>query len=149
MSELLIGLINPLNYDQVLDFFKRCRYPVKISPGEKVVVVKDGDKIIGGAKLMHRSDNSWILRAICIHPDWRGRGIGRQLVENIHTVVGTDLCYCFVYNHLIDFYESSGFTYTDNGSVPKDLRRAYEHYCEQERNLILMVRYPNPRRMSG
>ena len=36
MSELLIGLINPLNYDQVIEFFKRCRYPVKIAAGEVV-----------------------------------------------------------------------------------------------------------------
>ncbi len=148
MSELLIGLINPMNYGQVNQFFKRCRYPAKATAGEKVFVVKSSGKIIGAAKLKHRPDDTWLLRAICVHPDWRKKGIGSQLLDSIQSVINQDYCYCFVYNHLIEFYEASGFVYADD-TAPIDLSQAFEHYCGEGRKIVLMVRYPERKRVSG
>lgn len=149
MSEFLIGLINPSGHPQVNQFFKRCRYPATVSHGEKVIVVKHDEIIIGAAKMWPRKDDTWLLRAICIHPDWRGQGIGTKVLQEIPNTLNEDYCYCFVYNHLIDFYEASGFSYPAFGSVPDDLTQAYEHYCDEGRKLVLMVRYPNRQIMNG
>ncbi|MCS7030927.1 MAG: GNAT family N-acetyltransferase [Gloeomargarita sp. SKYG116] len=54
-----------------------------VDHSEPVVTVWDGERLIGFA----RATSDWVYRAVLwdvvIHPEYRGRGLGRQLVETL------------------------------------------------------------------
>ncbi|MCS6781749.1 MAG: GNAT family N-acetyltransferase, partial [Gloeomargarita sp. SKYG98] len=54
-----------------------------VDHSEPVVTVWDGERLIG----FGRATSDWVYRAVLwdvvIHPEYRGRGLGRQLVETL------------------------------------------------------------------
>lgn len=91
-----------------------------------------GDEIVGVVSLYRQSspagveDNSdgtaWQLRGMAVHPDARGRGYGRVLLEAcinaVHARGGT-LLWCNARTSAVEFYLKSGFaTYGEEFVIP-------------------------------
>ena len=51
------------------------------SPGERIWIVEDGERIVGSLAIVKFSDKEAQLRWLLLHPEVRGQGIGRKLVE--------------------------------------------------------------------
>ena len=57
-------------------------------PWTEVLLLLDGDAVAGGATVeLYRGANCGLLTYIAIHPDYRGRGLARRLVDRAHAVV--------------------------------------------------------------
>ncbi len=84
---------------------------VAIAHSTPVVTVWDGDKLIG----FSRATSDWVYRAtiwdVVIHPDYRGQGIGRQLVQTVlaHPAVNRVERVYLMTTHQQSFYERIGF----------------------------------------
>jgi len=139
MPELLIGLLEPQKHPLALKFYRSTGFSVNVGRNDRVVVAKYEQTIIAALKLMPRSDESWFLRGMCVASSWRRQGVGTDLLEGAVPVTKRKPCYCFVFNHLEDFYRRGGFHTIEGDSVPLDLQQAHQRYSEQGKKLITMA----------
>ena len=85
---------------------------------DRIWLCEHEDRIIGTIVLMHREGNSAQLRYFLIHPDYRGIGLGKHLMElwmEFAREVGYERAYLLTTEELyaaISLYERHGFTVT-------------------------------------
>ncbi|MDY7027381.1 MAG: GNAT family N-acetyltransferase [Spirochaetota bacterium] len=85
---------------------------------DRVWLCEHEARIIGTIVLMHRERNSVQLRYFLIHPDYRGIGLGKRLMEmwlEFAREVGYERAYLLTAEELhtaISLYERHGFTLT-------------------------------------
>ena len=77
----------------------------------------DGEEVVANASL-HRMNialrgewvTGWQLGAVGVVPEWRGRGLQRQIMQRMLAGVGTkDLVFLFANDTVLDFYPLFGF----------------------------------------
>lgn len=89
------------------------------STGERIWIVEDGDRIVGSLAIVKFSDKEAQLRWLLLHPEVRGHGIGRKLVEE-----ALDFCWDAGYSSVFlwtvntlpiaaKLYQSVGFKQTE------------------------------------
>lgn len=95
-------------------------------PGMTGFFAMSGGDVVGMARVL--SDDflcSW-LAEICVHRDWRGRGIGRQLVEKVRHRFGHTATYVHTPISQLDFFLKCGLL------RKKKLIATYDYHPEQE-----------------
>ena len=92
---------------------------VAIANSDPVVTVWDGDRLIGHA----RATSDVVYRAtiwdVVIHPDYRGTGLGRKLVQTVLAhprVCNVERVYLMT-THQQQFYEHIGFEYNSSTTM--------------------------------
>lgn len=92
---------------------------VAIANSDPVVTVWDGDRLIGHA----RATSDVVYRAtiwdVVIHPDYRGTGLGRKLVQTVLAhprVCNVERVYLMT-THQQKFYEHIGFEYNPSTTM--------------------------------
>jgi dTDP-4-amino-4,6-dideoxygalactose transaminase len=81
-----------------------------------VYVIKMDNKIVATARLIVQNklyDPIGYIEDVFVHPDWRRRGFGRALVQELTKIALTTKCYKIVLSakdELEDFYNSCGYT---------------------------------------
>jgi len=89
------------------------------SPLERIWIVEKEGMIIGSAAIVKFSEKEAQLRWLLLHPEVRGRGLGRQLVEDALDFcrdVGYSSVFLWTVNTLpiaAQLYQSVGFRQTD------------------------------------
>lgn len=82
-------------------------------------VAEMGDRIVGSISIVGRPDNIAQLRWFIVHPDARGRGVGRKLLDQSLAFCqdrGFKSVYLWTVDYLgaaIHLYTSAGFTLTE------------------------------------
>jgi N-acetylglutamate synthase-like GNAT family acetyltransferase len=116
-----------IDLNQLLDLFQAGAFwaqnrhiedlALAIAHSHPVVTVWDGERLIGFA----RATSDWVYRAmiwdVVIHPDYRGTGLGRKLVETVlsHPAINQVERVYLTTTHHQQFYERIGFQ--ANGST--------------------------------
>ena len=89
------------------------------SPRERIWIVEKEGRIIGSAAIVKFSEKEAQLRWLLLHPEVRGRGLGRRLVEDALDFcrdVGYSSVFLWTVNTLpiaAQLYQSVGFKQTD------------------------------------
>jgi N-acetylglutamate synthase-like GNAT family acetyltransferase len=89
------------------------------SPRERIWIVEKEGRIIGSAAIVKFSEKEAQLRWLLLHPEVRGRGLGRRLVEEALDFcrdVGYSSVFLWTVNTLpiaAQLYQSVGFKQTD------------------------------------
>jgi N-acetylglutamate synthase-like GNAT family acetyltransferase len=89
------------------------------SPRERIWIVEKEGRIIGSAAIVKFSEKEAQLRWLLLHPEVRGRGLGRRLVEDALDFcrdVGYSSVFLWTVNTLpiaAQLYQSAGFKQTD------------------------------------
>jgi N-acetylglutamate synthase-like GNAT family acetyltransferase len=101
-----IGQINPtgLNWERFM-----------------VAVTEDGT-VIGCCQVKQHRDGSDELASLVVHPDWRGRGVARALIEYFLRIYAGDL-YLMCRPSLGSMYEKFGFQPVPQEALPRYFRR--------------------------
>ena len=83
----------------------------------------DFRKMIGFAKAFLLDDNEMYLDSLYVDYDFQGRGIGKQLMQNIEdaSLVASDKIGLFSLNAAHGFYESLNYSAVDGNTMEKDL----------------------------
>ena len=96
-------------------------YPDKLSAAmrnyETVFTAWDGDSLVGLICAMDDGVMTAYVQYMLVRPEYQGRGIGRELMERTKTVYRDYLRFALIsYNDRTGFYESCGFTRSEEAS---------------------------------
>jgi ribosomal protein S18 acetylase RimI-like enzyme len=100
------------------EVFKR---KIKDDPGS-IIVMEDDKSVIGCVFLIYDAWNSSIFH-LCIHPDYRDRGLGKKLLKRAEDVLksrGVRRCILFVEGknrHTASFYKKMGWSLLANDVI--------------------------------
>lgn len=104
--------IEPAEIGQLYRLFYKEKFPKTITEHDQFIVLLDSqERIIGGVSYRIMEDNTALLDGLVIAPQYKGRGIGRNMMEDyIHRMksLGIDLIKTNFF--LQDFYDRLGFT---------------------------------------
>ena len=96
------------------------------NPGMSFVATADGKAV--GIILAGHDGRRGYIHHLAVHPDYRRRGLARQLVDRCLTVLadsGIQKCHIFIFNNNADgiaFWKSAGWTHrSDIGLISKTL----------------------------
>lgn len=87
-----------------------------------MVGISPTGEVIGCAQLKPHPDGSIELASLVTHPDWRGQGIARRLVEYFQAS-GVSPLYLMCRSGLGPFYARFGFTQVDHAALSAYFRR--------------------------
>ena len=133
----MLKKIDPISFPLVKQFYKVTRYGGSPGRQETVWGWYDGAQLIACVRIEPKGDVHF-LRAMVVHPDFRGAGIGAKFLAAIVDKYPNDQIYCFPFSHLEGFYRAGGFLPAkDEG--PDWFRQQYKRLSEQ-RDVVAMVR---------
>jgi amino-acid N-acetyltransferase len=82
-------------------------------------VIEGGGKIVGCGALHFYTPISGEVRSLATAPDYKGRGIGRLVVETLENeAIQNDLHSIFAFTYVSDFFHKLGFRQVDRGLLP-------------------------------
>ncbi|BFM15269.1 hypothetical protein R50073_14520 [Maricurvus nonylphenolicus] len=141
--DITVERVETLSLPLVNRFYKQCRYSAKAGRGEVVYVAKADGNIVAAVRLTPKQEGYHFLRSMCVDPEMRGQGIGRQLLLGIQSFLDSTACYCYPFSHLLDFYAAAGFYQIDDDKAEHWMREPFLRYCRQGRDIKIMVRELN------
>ena len=77
-----------------------------------------------------------ILTGMLVHPDFRGQGVGHQLMRELEPVLYDGNTYIFALAHLQGFYAQHEFCAV--ASAPNDIAQLFLKYQDSDKKLVLM-----------
>lgn len=78
-----------------------------------------------------------LVTGMLIHPNYRGIGLGHQLMQGLSKELVNEHAFLFALPHLVAFYRQHGFDECKN--VPNDISQLFNKYHSENRPLILMA----------
>jgi len=136
----IVERLEPIQLPLVNRFYKDCRYSAKATRSDEVYVLRQGGKIVAALRLSSKPEHNLFLRSMCVHPEYRRRGLGAELLTALGPVLTLQPVYCFPFSHLEAFYSNAGFERQMPESVASFIRDPWASYCRQGRDIIIMTR---------
>jgi len=84
---------------------------------------QEGDEILAVAGAEHHPNATIAINSIAVAPEWRSRGLGRALIDELAERMRADQIVAETDDDAVDFYRSCGFIINDK--APKFGRRRY------------------------
>lgn len=81
------------------------------------------DRLVGCVRFAQELEIH-VLRSLLVDPEWRGQGVGHDLVARVLTHAeegGVQALFCLSYPHLEVFYRSFGFETVTGNDIPQPL----------------------------
>ncbi len=86
---------------------------------ETVFTAWDNEKLVGLINAIDDGELTAYVHYLCVHPDYQGAGIGKELLERVKRKYRDYLYLILIAENksLVDFYEKNGFCQTDGTYV--------------------------------
>ncbi|HWD86560.1 MAG TPA: GNAT family N-acetyltransferase [Mucilaginibacter sp.] len=133
---MIFRFAEPHEYADVLAHYKACNYNGGLSEDDTVLVAIDDD-IIGAVRICSENETK-VLRGMQIKPEYRHRGIGKQMLRHLREHLDIKGCYCLPYTHLETFYATIGFMKISPDDAPQFLTERLKNYLSAGYDLIIM-----------
>jgi N-acetylglutamate synthase-like GNAT family acetyltransferase len=87
-----------------------------------VVAVDAAGQVVGCGQIKPHGDGSYELASLAVHPDWRGQGIARAIIEHLVAAHPGPL-HLICRAELGPLYEKFGFRVVENREMPRYFQR--------------------------
>ena len=121
MSDVIIRTARPDEYAHVLATYEAWGYGGGVTPEDRIYLAESGGELVGIVRRTLEHEVT-MLRGMQVAAEWRGRGVGRQLLQALVAELGAAECLCVPYTHLTGFYGSVGFVEIPEENAPPFLR---------------------------
>ena len=138
LNNYTLALVDELRLPLVNRFYSECKYNVKCGRHDRVYSFTLDGKIIAAARLMLQPSNVYLLRNLCVSPEFRNQGVASCFVKNILDDLAPQPCYCYALPHLKDFYLALDFTELTVEQVPQDIGETHLRNQLRKRGWLLM-----------
>ncbi|HYR11848.1 MAG TPA: GNAT family N-acetyltransferase, partial [Longimicrobium sp.] len=108
MTDITIRVARPEEYARVRETYEAWGYGGGVQPEDVVYLAEAGGELAGVVRRTHEHEVT-MLRGMQVAPEWRGRGVGRRLLNALVADLGDEECFCVPYTHLTGFYGAAGF----------------------------------------
>ena len=92
---------------------------------EFILIAEDKEEIIGAVRLVKEEETN-TLRGMFIEEKFQRQGLGKRMLYELKSTMGTNEYYCLSRTHLEDFYGLIGFRKVSFDLVPGHLRKRYD-----------------------
>jgi N-acetylglutamate synthase-like GNAT family acetyltransferase len=89
-----------------------------------IVAETEHGQVVACAQIKIHRDGTPELASLVVHPDWRGQGLARTLVEHL-LASHIGFLYLMCRSGLVPFYEKFGFRVLPESQMPPGLRRVH------------------------
>ncbi|MDB4837116.1 GNAT family N-acetyltransferase [Marinomonas sp.] len=118
--------------------FYQEHYPSgKPNKADPIWVIRIDAKILCAVRLKQLG-SAQLLIAMVTEPNYRKKGLGSHLLQQIQSQLATSPCYCFALNHQVPFYQRNNFTVLTLESLPNEIKSRYLRYQQQGRKITVM-----------
>lgn len=132
--------VEPLWFPLIKKFYQAYYPSGKPNKADPMWAIKDGAMIIAAVRLKPFV-GCQLLTALVTHPQARGQGYARQLVQHLQTQLATQPSFCINQRDLSHLYEQCGFVEVlpdQFENIPDDIIGRFQRYRLKQPNLMLM-----------
>jgi GNAT superfamily N-acetyltransferase len=143
MTDITIRVARPEEYARIRETYEAWGYGGGVQPEDVVYLAEAGGELAGVVRRTHEHGVT-MLRGMQVAPEWRGRGVGRRLLNALVADLGGEECFCVPYTHLTGFYGAAGFVEIAEEYAPPFLRPRLAGYLTRGLSVLVMRRPANP-----
>ena len=130
------------NFPAIEAFYTSVGYLGLIAPSSVVIAARDGDTIVGAARIA-RENGILVLRGMMIAPSHQRRGLGTRMLSELDKHIGHSECFCLPHGWLQHFYGQIGFTTIAEDISPPHLRERLKAGRIKYPQVVIMRRPEN------
>jgi len=127
MSAMQIEQLDPMKLPLVARLYKSF-YPSGKAKKDELTLVGYTENQMAAVVRFRTIERYRLLTGMLVVPDFRGRGLGHELMCYCLQHVLSEGDYCFAYQHLEGFYAQHGFKTIDCQELPNSLKGLYDRY---------------------
>lgn len=127
MSAMQIEQLDPMKLPLVARLYKSF-YPSGKAKKDELTLVGYMENQMAAVVRFRVIEQYRLLTGMLVVPDFRGQGLGHELMCYCLQHVLSEGDYCFAYQHLEGFYAQHGFKTLDCQELPNSLKVLYDRY---------------------
>ena len=127
MSQIRITRLAPIKLPLVQKLYKSFYSAARPKKNELILVAYAGQTLAAVVRL-RTVDHCRLLTGMLVIPEFRGTGLGKQLLEHCQREVLSTGDYCFAFPHLENYYSQYGFHPEACDVLPAKLKEMYQRY---------------------
>jgi N-acetylglutamate synthase-like GNAT family acetyltransferase len=108
------------NFPAIETFYASVGYAGFIAPNSVVIAARDGDAIVGAARIA-RENGILVLRGMMVAPSHQRSGLGTRMLWELDKRIGRSECFCLPHGWLQNFYGQIGFATIADDRSPSHL----------------------------
>jgi GNAT superfamily N-acetyltransferase len=133
---------NSESLEAINQFYKLAGYGSQAKEEDRIFLCKLDQKNIIGAVRFCLEENHLILRGMYFLNEYRGKGLGKELLNStIPFLTGAKMdCFAVPYEHLLNFYSLIGFQELEEKDAPRFLNERLDSYKNRGLKVTLIKR---------
>lgn len=137
MNNIKFHLLEPLRFPLINRFYKMY-YPAGKAKKDEIIWLGENTSGIICCVRFKQFDQYQLLTGMLVHPDLRGSGIGKQLLNAASEQLTHQPCFCFAFSHLEKMYQDAGFAVITESELPEPLASRIRRYRQSGKALTPM-----------
>lgn len=124
---------------QVIEvFYEAVGYGAALGENDTLICAEAMGELIGVVRLA-LEHGVIVLRGMQVASEWRRKGVGARMLDEVQRTLRNRECYCVPYAHLVDFYSRAGFQIAPAAECPSFLVERVEGYRQTRREAFELM----------